>query len=238
MFQKIAKRPVKRVLDLACGTGGPTLELRKRGYDVVGVDVHREVVEIARRKAKKLGLDTEFLVCDARRIDEVFPEDFLDAVTVFFSSITYMTRINDLKRLLEAIKHVLKSGGIFIADSPNPYEFMFKLGREGGERKCTIWNVKHDMKNENIVLTDWREIIDWTNCIIEFKRIINIVKKNGENRVYVVNDKLRLYSANEFEFIARSIGFNEAKTLCYSRGTFTERSTSNKCSRLIFIVVA
>lgn len=29
--------PVRRVLDLACGTGGPTIELAKRGYEVVGL---------------------------------------------------------------------------------------------------------------------------------------------------------------------------------------------------------
>ena len=47
-FRKFAKREIKKVLDVACGTGGPTLELASRGYPVVGADLHREVIELAR----------------------------------------------------------------------------------------------------------------------------------------------------------------------------------------------
>ncbi|MCD6195823.1 MAG: class I SAM-dependent methyltransferase [Staphylothermus sp.] len=32
------------MLDLACGTGGPTLELARREYIVVGVDLSKEMI--------------------------------------------------------------------------------------------------------------------------------------------------------------------------------------------------
>ncbi len=47
-FRRLAKREVKEVLDVACGTGGPTIELAKRGYSVVGADLHEEVIELAK----------------------------------------------------------------------------------------------------------------------------------------------------------------------------------------------
>ncbi len=42
-------------------TGGPTIGLRRRGYTVTGVDLHEEVIELARAKASRFGLGIEFL---------------------------------------------------------------------------------------------------------------------------------------------------------------------------------
>lgn len=53
IFKNDAKRDVKRILDLACGTGIPTLELAERGYEIVGLDLHEEMLEVAKRKAEK-----------------------------------------------------------------------------------------------------------------------------------------------------------------------------------------
>ena len=44
-FRKNAKGEVKDVLDLACGTGRMTLELAKRGYDMIGVDRSPEMLD-------------------------------------------------------------------------------------------------------------------------------------------------------------------------------------------------
>ncbi len=38
IFKNDAKREIKKVLELACGTGIPTVELARRGYKVVGLD--------------------------------------------------------------------------------------------------------------------------------------------------------------------------------------------------------
>lgn len=61
IFREDAKREVKRVLDLACGTGIPTLELAERGYEVLGLDLHEEMLRVARRKAEARGLNVKFI---------------------------------------------------------------------------------------------------------------------------------------------------------------------------------
>ena len=43
-----------RVLDAGCGTGRVAVELARRGYDVVGVDIDDEMISGARAKARKL----------------------------------------------------------------------------------------------------------------------------------------------------------------------------------------
>ena len=39
VFNHDSKRKVKDILDIACGTGGPTIELAKRGFKVVNIDL-------------------------------------------------------------------------------------------------------------------------------------------------------------------------------------------------------
>ncbi len=80
VFERDGGREVRDVLDVACGTGGFTLEFARRGFRVVGVDLSVEMVRIARRKARERGLDAEFIVGDMRRFS--FGERF-DAVTCF-----------------------------------------------------------------------------------------------------------------------------------------------------------
>jgi ubiquinone/menaquinone biosynthesis C-methylase UbiE len=86
IFRENAEREIKRVLDLACGTGIPPLELAGRGYEVVGLDLYEGMLRVARRKAEARGLNVEFIQGNA--LDINFENEF-DAVTMFFSSIMY-----------------------------------------------------------------------------------------------------------------------------------------------------
>jgi SAM-dependent methyltransferase len=45
---------VRSVLDAGCGTGRVARELARRGLEVVGVDIDRSMLEVARRKAPQL----------------------------------------------------------------------------------------------------------------------------------------------------------------------------------------
>jgi len=202
VFKRDAGRPVKEVLDLACGTGGPTLELAKRGYSVMGVDLHSEMLKIAEEKASKLGVNVKFIQGDVRNID--FNEEF-DAVTMFFTSISYMTSSEDLEKLLRNVYKALKPGGVFIADAPNPIAFAFTLGKKEGP---SIWDVPHD--DERIIIIDYREVENVT-AVVYFKRIITIVKPDGSSKTYFMNDKIRLYTAYELKTSAKDVGFNYVK---------------------------
>jgi len=236
VFRRYAGRRVERVLDVACGTGGPTLELAKRGYVVVGVDLYREVVEVAREKAHRMGVEVEFKVTDARRLREVFPRESFDAVTMFFSSINYMLGLDDLVSLLRSVKHVLRDNGVFVADAPNPYDSMYRYGLSG-VYKATVWSVKSTETDEDLVITDWREIANWLQGIIKFMRLVTIVKENGETRSYLVDDSLRLYTGLELELTARQVGFSKVEVLCYSSGKVSEPARNEKCSRIILVAV-
>ncbi|MGH9049150.1 MAG: class I SAM-dependent methyltransferase [Acidimicrobiia bacterium] len=56
--------PYGSALDLGCGTGRWSVELARRGWQVVGVDVIPKAVEAARRRAQTAGVDVAFFEGD------------------------------------------------------------------------------------------------------------------------------------------------------------------------------
>lgn len=61
-------RPPARVLDAGCGTGRVGIELRRRGYDVLGVDVDASMLAVARRRDPEIA----WLLRDLSELD---PDD-------------------------------------------------------------------------------------------------------------------------------------------------------------------
>ena len=57
------------ILDLACGTGHPTLPLAEAGFEVVGVDRSGPMIAFAREKARARGLSVTFHVQDCRHLE-------------------------------------------------------------------------------------------------------------------------------------------------------------------------
>jgi SAM-dependent methyltransferase len=59
------------VLDAGCGTGENALHLASLGWSVLGVDVAATALAIARHKADDRGIEVEFAVADALRLEEL-----------------------------------------------------------------------------------------------------------------------------------------------------------------------
>ena len=73
----------KRVLDVACGSGGPALRMAaSTGCSVVGIDVHEQAISTARHIASRQlpGEQAEFHLMDATA-ELLFPDASFDAIT-------------------------------------------------------------------------------------------------------------------------------------------------------------
>src|SRR5439155_12114209 len=55
-FKRFARRPVRRVLDIACGTGPHLVRLAERGYRPAGLDLSRRNIEFLRERLDAKGL--------------------------------------------------------------------------------------------------------------------------------------------------------------------------------------
>jgi ubiquinone/menaquinone biosynthesis C-methylase UbiE len=70
------------VLDVGCGIGRWSIEIAKRGNRVVGVDVSQTMVSLARRNARRAGVECEFAVGGAAAFRSKQTFDVVLAVTV------------------------------------------------------------------------------------------------------------------------------------------------------------
>jgi ubiquinone/menaquinone biosynthesis C-methylase UbiE len=77
-------RPSMRVLDLGCGDGTTAVPLARKGAEVTGIDIARNLVEAGNRRASQLGLSRlKFQEGDACNLDGVADHSFDLTVSVF-----------------------------------------------------------------------------------------------------------------------------------------------------------
>jgi len=112
VFKKFTKR-VKTILDLGCGTGGHALILTQRGYQAVGVDRSKEMLDIAKRKAQEADLAIEFIEED---ITNLKLRKKFDAVISMFAVMSYQTSNSALSGVCKVVREHLKGGGLFLFD--------------------------------------------------------------------------------------------------------------------------
>jgi len=110
IFENFNVQP-QRILDIACGEGTFAVEMAKRGFRVVGVDISKEMLKFAKEKAKNENVNVEFIYGDMRSLD--FNEEF-DLATCWYDSLNYLLTLKDLEKpLLEYTKHSKKRDCLF-----------------------------------------------------------------------------------------------------------------------------
>ncbi len=117
LLKKLSVRP-KSVLDVACGEGSFAVAMAKRGYEVVGVDQSPDMLQLARKSAKREGVKVEFVRSDMRSL--ALPRKF-DLVTCWYDSLNYLLKPSELQQTFVRISNVLQRDGFFIFDVNTVY---------------------------------------------------------------------------------------------------------------------
>jgi SAM-dependent methyltransferase len=109
----------RRVLDVACGTGGWVIDVAQNypSLSLFGIDISRGMIDYARQQAKAAGVAdrVEFAVMDALLVLE-FPSSFFDLVNVRLSGSFMLTE--DWPKLLSELMRVTHSRGIVRITEP------------------------------------------------------------------------------------------------------------------------
>ncbi|MEU6122781.1 class I SAM-dependent methyltransferase [Streptomyces sp. NPDC047123] len=132
----------KKVIDLACGTGFYSRELKRRGAaDVYGIDISGEMIGVARGIEEGAPLGVRYEVGDVAGMAPTGgPFDVATAVML----LNYASTVDEFEGLCRAVHQSLRSGGElfmlhqtpdydFAGPSPRPYGFLTeRTGEEGG----------------------------------------------------------------------------------------------------------
>ncbi|WP_299275149.1 class I SAM-dependent methyltransferase [uncultured Psychroserpens sp.] len=127
----ISKKTNGRILELCCGTGRLTLPIAKAGHHITGVDYTASMLNKAKTKASKEGLEIEFIEADIRTLDL---SETYDLIFIPFNSIHHLYENDDLFKALNVVKKHLKADGLFLLDCFNPnIQFIVEAEKEQKE---------------------------------------------------------------------------------------------------------
>ena len=118
LFKKYDRLPTQ-LLDVACGTGGFSLQFAKMGMAVTAADPSPEMLSVAQKKASATDLDI-MLVCQSAR-DTKLPYA-VDGAVCCLDSINHIIDKRELKASFRAIAAAIKDGGLFIFDVNTPFK--------------------------------------------------------------------------------------------------------------------
>ena len=104
-----------RILDLACGYGRFSIEMASRGYDVIGLDYSKELLEIGRSEAARRNVKVEFVLGDMRAIN--YSNEF-DGVLCWANSFGFFSDEENAK-VLQSIARCLRRDGRLLLDLHN-----------------------------------------------------------------------------------------------------------------------
>ena len=188
IFDKYDLRP-ELVLDLGCGTGSLCIELAKRKYDMIGIDISYDMLCCAREKSMQEEQNILFLNQDMTEF-ELYGT--VDAILCLMDSVNYITKKNDIKKIFKLVRNYLNPGGLFIFDINTKYKLEQVLGN----------NVFYDVGDDITYI--WQNHYNKNTGICEFD-ITFFVKEGNKYARYEELHEERAYSIDEIkEFIKGS----------------------------------
>ncbi|MBM3313361.1 class I SAM-dependent methyltransferase [candidate division WOR-3 bacterium] len=157
IFAYFRIRP-KTMLDLACGTGIPTILLARRGYQLTGVDRSPEMLAVLESKRGDLPIAT--VRADMREFRTPEP---LDAAICLYDSVNYLLTEDDLVRCFRCVRSALAPGGLFVFDMNTVFGLSEQWGTGTTAREAggvsSIWQNSYDPETRvsTLHLTFWEQ---------------------------------------------------------------------------------
>ncbi len=106
-------------LDLACGTGSLTLELKKLEVDVYGIDGSADMLSVALQKAAEEGEQILYL---CQRMQSIDLYGTIDTCFCTLDSINHMVNKNDVQKTFNRVSLFMNEGGLFVFDVNTVYK--------------------------------------------------------------------------------------------------------------------
>lgn len=222
------------LLDLGCGTGNITRRLADYGYDMIGIDISEEMLQIAMEKKYEEG---EEIPQASKREDILYlnqdMRDFelygtVSAVVCICDSLNYITKEEELLHVFSLVNNYLEAGGIFLFDMNTVYKYKKILG------DSVIAENREDCS------FIWENYFDETESINEYQMTI-FVEAEDEKEERLSQD--RLYEKFSETHYQRAYSIDTVKALLEKAGmefigvyeAFLEEPPAETTQRVCFL---
>lgn len=195
LFVKFGAKKPELVLDMACGTGNLTLELAKRGYDMIGIDMSPDMLSCAMEKSAERGI-SPLWVCQDMRAIELYGT--MDAILCTMDSLNYIESASDMTLVFQLVRNYLNPGGLFIFDINTPYKLEHVLGNN------LFYEIRDDITYlwRNEYHSDGKKcIFDLTFFVKEAEDIYRRLEEEQLQKVWTAEEIRRLLQETGLEFM-------------------------------------
>ncbi len=116
-FARHAVGPVRRMLDIACGTGQHLIRLARRGYEMTGLDLSPDNLGYVRGRVLKAGFKIDLIQADMAdfEVDQPF-----DAGICLQDSQGHLLTNEEILSHLRSVARAVRPGGLYIFDRMIP----------------------------------------------------------------------------------------------------------------------
>ena len=188
------------VVDLACGTGNVTMQLRRLGYTVSGIDRSAAMVRVAREKADGLGNAVTFSCGDLRHLEDVGP---FDAAVCLYDSFNYLTTFTDVDLALTEICRILEPTGLFIFDVCTERNSLrhFRDMQESEQGPGFVYS-RHSCY-------DRQQKMQFNSFEIRFDGEDAVLSETHAQRIYAHDEMVACIDKSPFDLVAAYDGFTQ-----------------------------
>ncbi len=217
LFERYDTGPLDTVLDLACGSGSLSVELARRGLEVVGVDGSAGMLAKAMQKAENLSCPILFLEQDMRQLDLY---GTVSGAVCVLDSLNHLLKTQDLREVFGRLRLFVDPGGLLIFDVNTPYKHRQVLGDNAF------------VFEEEEFLCVWRNRLVSRTCEVEM--LLDFFVPEGDEGTYrrltdVVRE--RAYSENTLRKLLLETGWETLAV--YEDQTWTPPSAETQ--RMVFV---
>jgi ubiquinone/menaquinone biosynthesis C-methylase UbiE len=201
------------ILDLCCGTGRHSIILYTGGWNMIGFDLSKNLLAIAKRNMKHESEEFPLVRADMRYFP--FRKQVFDAVICMFSSFGYLPSESEDTKSFNEIRRTLQKGGKFLLDVVNKHH-VIKVFQE---REWAEYKPFYMLEKRSLALRASRLLSQWT-----------IIRKDT-GKVTSLQHNVRLYSLQRLKQMLRKTGLKVEKVY----GGYDRRKFSLDSSRMIML---
>lgn len=197
-FKKYSERDVKNILSLGCGTCSYEVMLANKGYGITGVDISKDMLDIAREKLTEKNLLDKVVLkkADVREFSVPHKHDLAMAM---FNVVGYQIENSAFERMLINVRNSLKKNSLFVFDcwhAPAVY------------KDPPAKRIKRVVVNKNTIIRETNSKVYPTKDLIEISFELKVLNKAKViDRVREIHN-MRYWSIPELEYFLAKNGFD------------------------------